>query len=527
MELVKKNIHMNRQKGREVSQIHLDEDQNVPDRKADVEKVIWEKSEIRVEEVRPAADHVFIRGVVCFDILYMDHERSQQMHSMHGRLPFEDTIQMEGVAPQDNLCVEWELLQPAVTVINSRKINFRAVITLTVTLEEVYDEDITVDLYEAPQMFQKKQTASLLQMKVSKKDILRIRNQWQLPADKPNIGEILFYTVTAKGVRIRCLENRLLVQGTFLIFALYQGEPEGSAPAYCSYEIPFEETLDCSNCQENMISHIPWDLGMHELEIKPDSDGELRVLSFEGVLELSIKLYEEEEVEGIVDVYSVAQEVKPQIKMTQFTRLLVKNETECRTAKRMKIADTSARVLQICHSDGSVQLKQTEPVEKGLKAEGEIAISVLYITADDMQPLRLAKGTIPFSQVIDMPNLSASSSGDGYLYHVVPSLEQLSVQMMDSEEMEIKAVIRMDAIVFDKHEEPVLTDIICMPMDYEKLNQLPGMVGYRVCPGDDLWTIAKANYTTTEKLMQINGLKDEQLRPGMQLIVLKELPAMQ
>ena len=156
MELVKKNIHMNRQKGREVSQIHLDEDQNVPDRKADVEKVIWEKSEIRVEEVRPAADHVFIRGVVCFDILYMDHERSQQMHSMHGRLPFEDTIQMEGVAPQDNLCVEWELLQPAVTVINSRKINFRAVITLTVTLEEVYDEDITVDLYEAPQMFQKK-----------------------------------------------------------------------------------------------------------------------------------------------------------------------------------------------------------------------------------------------------------------------------------------------------------------------------------------------------------------------------------
>ena len=45
MELLKKNIRMNRQKSRAMNQITLEEDMNVPDSRSDVGDIIQEESE--------------------------------------------------------------------------------------------------------------------------------------------------------------------------------------------------------------------------------------------------------------------------------------------------------------------------------------------------------------------------------------------------------------------------------------------------------------------------------------------------
>ena len=47
MELIKKYIHMNREKGKAVTQITLDDDFNLPDTKPDLIRIILEKGEIR------------------------------------------------------------------------------------------------------------------------------------------------------------------------------------------------------------------------------------------------------------------------------------------------------------------------------------------------------------------------------------------------------------------------------------------------------------------------------------------------
>ena len=52
MELMKKNIHMNRQKGNAVSQITLDDDFIVPDTMDDVSQVLLDNGEIQIESSR-------------------------------------------------------------------------------------------------------------------------------------------------------------------------------------------------------------------------------------------------------------------------------------------------------------------------------------------------------------------------------------------------------------------------------------------------------------------------------------------
>lgn len=520
MELLKKNIHMNRRKGRTVSQMNLDEDQNVPDQKADIEKIIQEKSEVQVEEVRPAQDHVTVRGALIYDLLYMDNEQEHRIHSMRGKVYFEEIVHIDGMSDQDNVCVEWEYEAPHVTIINSRKVNFRTLLTLTVTLEEIYDEEVTVDLSDAPNVQKRSRRMPLLQMKVGKKDIMRVRNQWQMPSDKGNVEEVLFYTITPKGIRVGAKDDRLLASGELQVFLFYMPEGDRKIPQWLEYSVHFEDAIDCSNAQEGMVGDIHWEMGTKELEIKPDSDGEQRVVSVECVLELSVKLYEEEIVENIVDLYATDRELVPEKKQVPFTTLLVKNESKCRTSKRMKVTDSQARVLQICHSEGTVKPEHMEIVENGIKVDGSLSVQLLYITADDAQPFRLAKGTISFTHVIDAPGITEDCT-----YHIYPVLEQLSANMMDSEELEIKAVISMDTIVFGKQPEQVIQSVAEAPLDLEKLQELPGIVGYVTKEGDVLWDIARKYYTTTEALMELNGLTEEQLKPGQQLVILKSVTA--
>ena len=68
LELVKKNIHMNRWKGNATSQITLDDDFIVPDTMDDVDQVILDSGEIVIESVKNQGERVLVRGKMDFNI---------------------------------------------------------------------------------------------------------------------------------------------------------------------------------------------------------------------------------------------------------------------------------------------------------------------------------------------------------------------------------------------------------------------------------------------------------------------------
>ena len=63
-------------------------------------------------------------------------------------------------------------------------------------------------------------------------------------------------------------------------------------------------------------------------------------------------------------------------------------------------------------------------------------------------------------------------------------------------------------------------------LDLKKIQELPGIVGYIVQPEDSLWNIAKAYYTTPKRIMELNGLDGEELKPGRQLLIVKDAAGM-
>ena len=89
--------------------------------------------------------------------------------------------------------------------------------------------------------------------------------------------------------------------------------------------------------------------------------------------------------------------------------------------------------------------------------------------------------------------------------------------------VEIKAAVNLDLLVLQPVCRPVIRGVDVQPLDTEKLQKLPGIVGYIVQPGDSLWKIAKKFHTTVDNIMETNGLTTDQLQPGEKLILVKEI----
>ena len=96
MELRKESVQMLQIKSRAASQVTFDTDYNVPDAKPDVGRLIQNKGDVSMDEVRLSEGKAFISGNLNVDILYVGEE-NQKVSSLGAKLPFDETLNLEGI----------------------------------------------------------------------------------------------------------------------------------------------------------------------------------------------------------------------------------------------------------------------------------------------------------------------------------------------------------------------------------------------------------------------------------------------
>ncbi len=102
---------------------------------------------------------------------------------------------MDGLLAEELVQARWNLEDMTIGMINARKLSIQAVACFELFVEELYEEQVPVNLAEAPretgiECWQKMlDTAGIA---VSKKDIFRIREELELPQSCPNIGSLVW-----------------------------------------------------------------------------------------------------------------------------------------------------------------------------------------------------------------------------------------------------------------------------------------------------------------------------------------------
>lgn len=514
MELITKPIHYTREGKRTFDQFYLDEDYNVPEAKDDIGRIIQGDAQVRTEDIRLVENYVRITGKVYFRILCVTASPDPRPVVLEGKLPFEEMVYVEN-GEKDSFYLQNVRTELTSSLVHSRKLSLRVMVEMELARERLEDEETTVDVESDVPVYRKKQKINLLKLAVSRKDTYRIKETLTIPGTKESIGQLLISDVASRRMDLRMGEDEILIRGELLVFCMYLSADEKTD--WIEQSIPYEGRISCEGARENMYYSVHHALDDTLIDVRLDEDGEMRVLGIEATLALKMNIYEEEEMELLRDMYSLEQECVFQTREAAYEELLMQNQSRCKVSERLELPELKDDVLQIIHSQGSIQMENTQNTQEGIRVEGILHVAFLYLKADDMMPFGSWQGMVPFSYLIecnDMPeDLCASLT-----YHV----EQLQVSLAGSEAVEIKAVLAFDTFLRKKIAVDVITEVQMHPLDPAAINDRPGITGYIVQGKEDLWSLAKRYMTTVEGIMEVNGLESEEIKPGDKLLIFKE-----
>ena len=248
-----------------------------------------------------------------------------------------------------------------------------------------------------------------------------------------------------------------------------------------------------------------------------DEDGEMRLIGVEATLEVRLIVYEEEKMDILTDTYSLEKTCVPKLSEEIFERLLMQNHSKCKVTEQLSLPEIKDNILQICHSNARIQVEHTEVTEGGIQIEGVLHICFLYVKTDDEIPFDTWQGMIPFSYLLE-----SNETSEDMTYGLTYAVEQLSVSLLGTDEIEIKAVLAFNSFLKSPVMIQNIEEIEFQPIDMEEMEKRPGITGYTVRDGDILWDLAKRYHTTVQGIMEVNDLETEEIKSGDKILIFKE-----
>ena len=517
LELEKQNLRRNRLKSQTGTQVTLDDDFIVPDTMSDMAEVILDSGIIQLEPVKVQRERITVRGKLDFHVLYRKEEGGLQ--ALGGSIPFEEAINVPDLDEKDYVSVSWQIEDLNTEMIHSRKLGIKAIVTLVAKAESLYDTEAAVDVRgedDEIHLQVRRERIPAAAIALRRKDTYRLKQDITLPGSKPVIERMLWTEMKLAGCQAKPLDGQIHLEGTLMVFALYEGGESGMVQ-WVEESIPFSGEVEMQGAAADMIPVIGLKLIHRDLEEKPDYDGEMRELSVDAVIELDVRLYEEQELELLQDLYATNREIVLDTGEAVFDQILTRNFGKCRVAEKVEM-ETDPRVLQICHSSGSVKLDGVEVRENALAVDGVLEVKLLYLTDEDARPVQAETRLVPFHYEAEAPGITEDS-----IWYLEPGLEQLTAVMAGGGQAELRGVITLDLFVLQPETRQIILQAQFHPVDTEKMKAMPGIVGYLVQPGDSLWDVAKRFHTTEKSILEANELPGDAIKAGDCLILVKEI----
>lgn len=519
MELKQNLIHRKYKKCEAKTQITLGDDFSVPDGKPDIAAILQKKGELQVEEVHTEKGKIKIRGILNLSVFYLAERSTETANSLVLELPFEETLYMEGAVSGDNLKIDWNIEDLRVTIIHPGKISVRSIVTLCGEIMAVESHFITENVREQSDIYTQVGDFWMAEPVIEGRDSYRIRDEINLPVNKPNVQNILWKDQQLKGVDIRMQDGRLSLKGEVQVLVVYQSEDDLAAVQWLEQTVPFQGTVDVAGLTSQMFGFIETEVSHQDIEIKPDYDGEMRMFQLEMMLEIHMYIFEERNCKYLIDAYSTKENLNLISEEILHEKLRMCNQSKCRVTGQERINE-EIRILQILGHHANLANKRYRVSDQGILCEGTLEVQVLYVTASDRQPFGNTVISIPYSQMIEIPEISKEDR-----VYVTQKMDQIFVTMSDGSQMEVRGTLGFEICVMQQCRLNNVTEITAENYDIEEYKKRPGMCIHFVQPGESLWQIAKQNRTTAEAIKKLNELSHEELLPGQKLLLLKPVAA--
>lgn len=514
MELEKYNVHMGKIVKSETVSFYVNHEERIADAEPEISGIINQREMVTVDNVDIRNGQVVINGTVSYGILYHTPD-SDNVNGIEGEIPFEENVKISGMDDSCSANVRVVVSSATIKLVDNRSFIYKIQLLAYINGECMEDIQPVISAQRDNMMVRLGQMDSLAII-ADKTETFRISEQIAVPSNKQPIEKIVWKDVKVKNINTRMLDGVIHISGELQAFIMYVTEEEAAPQQWIDTSISFGGTIDVEEAGEDLISYITTNLHNINIEAEMDQDNEMRNIRVNALLKLNIKIYEEKQIDILEDVYAPDANLMPVMEERVSEKLLVKNASRTKSNVKVNVDQSKGHILQICNSGADVKIENIVVSDNGLKAVGKIRVYVMYISSDDTHPVCCQWKESDFEHRIDAEGISNNDK-----YYMNWQVEQVGANMLSTDEIEVKAVIALEAIVFKEEKRAFITEIKEEAIDMEKVNAAPILKGYVVQSGDTLWKLAKENYTTIEKIMKINELQSEHIKKGDRLLIMK------
>jgi len=517
-ELVKEQVFLDQCVGSESAQIMLEGDIIVPDSKPDMAVLLQTEERIIIDRTEVSTDRVNFVGRLNISLLYIAKGVDQPACSVTLSRPVDDFINVDGVTKDMWVKARAEISHIDYRMLNDRKVNYRAIVTVHITAERSDAHDMVVHIHDVPENQLLKSNLSINRTIEHKQERFSVKDSMMLPQSKPNIREILLTTANITNRDMRINNGRVNLSGEILVTTLYRGDTDDSIIEFVENELPFNGPIDVSGAKDDMFADVSLQVMDTHVQIRPDDDGEDRVLEIEVSVGVQMKVYSTDVLPILEDAYVINQRLSLAKTLVRYPRLVCLNRNQTPIKEVVTLGGNSPGMLQVFRVKGNAYLDEVKVIEDKIVVEGAITTDILYVAESDSAPLGSHRTVIPYRQVIE-----AKGARPNMRVNVDTSIDHVAFSMLSGHETEVRFLLTFNTQVIEEEEARIIHNIEFTEMEPEALASMASMTVYIVQPGDNLWKIAKKYNTAIDELLAVNDIEHPgKITPEQKLLILKK-----
>ena len=500
IETTRDNISVNHIIGQKTENFIAQGDSIIPDIKPDILNDIFTSGTVCIYKKEINEGKIRLDGGVNTYIVYRADDENNSVRSLNVNLDFTQMIDMENARPEMNLDVKVTLKNIECKVINGRKINVKAFIEAEIKISS--NEDIQVingvNLVGIQTLNKSLNVNSLVgrgTVRTYAKDTLVIDNI-------DNLSEIMKVDLKLLNKDIKVSYNKVLAKADLNVKILYLTEDNRINSVQSA--IPVMSFIDIENVTEEDSYNTEYEI--KNLVIKPNNVDEHSIY-VEVELEVTCEVYKNQEINLIQDMYSPKTSISFTQKQINVMEKRENTKATCSIREKQILPEIGAN--KIYDVETMVNITKQTLLNDRILYEGEVSLNYIF---NEEQGIGTKKTTIPFNHSIEFKGVNPNSN-------IITNLDIVTQDFVVTTdgEVEVKLDLEFNVTLIDTVEINIIDDI---NEEENRGNNNCSLVIYYAKAGDTIWKIAKKFGSTTDEIIRVNGIENEnKLNIGQQLFI--------
>lgn len=499
LETTKNKIILNQLVGQKKEKHSVENDVIVSDIKPDVLNVISTNGIINIYKKEVLNGKIKIEGSISTYIIYMADDEQGSTRSINTSLDFTQVLEMENAKENMEAVININIKNFETKVINGRKLSVKANIETNASVYSNESLDIITGVKDSENMQVLNNQQKIISLIGSGRNRVTVKDTVAVDiAD--DIAEIMKVNFKIIDGEIKISYNKVLSKAEAVVEIMYLTEDNKINTV--TTKMPIMGFVDIQNVNEN--SECEASNTLSNLVVKPNNTEEHSIY-VEAEIEVSASAYEENQIDIIEDLYSIADDVK--FDQMEVLAITDKNRIKdtCTIQENIRIPELTGKVLdvQVSPEIDNMQVKNGKVIYEGTVN--------LEITFEQNTGLNMRTMNIPFNYEVNSERIVEKSNLNTSL-----EIKQNDFIIKDGS-IQITIGISFDISEQKSKEIGVIENV---SVEQSQNCNMYSMIIYFIKPGDTLWKIAKMFRSTVEDIAKVNDIEDpNKIRAGEKIYI--------